>query len=190
MKTLNIKKITGIIFFIFHFSFFITLKAQIDAGKKAMCNSYMKSTYIFEGKVDSSKYITIKTGQYTYYNYTVYFMEVNKVIKGDIQKGTIEIEQAADGITYKSPDHTESLHSDDGSPPPPNQGLYFCSNKAGKPLHYQNSNAKSLHFYDGESVTNGMIKKWQRGTGLSEYFPTVAEFYAYISENYGIKIEN
>ena len=93
------KIITSVFLFLFSFFFSIPLKAQTDTvGIKKICDEYMKIfsyKYIFEGKTISSKYITVKTGERSYYNYTSYLVQVHKVIKGNIQSGTIEILQAA-----------------------------------------------------------------------------------------------
>jgi hypothetical protein len=96
-----------------------------EAHKKGVCNAYMRANYIFEGKIISSKYITIKTGERTYANFSSYLVQVNKVIKGNIQIGTIEIVAWAPGITYKGDDHTVGGLIYDGPAPPPDEGIYF-----------------------------------------------------------------
>jgi hypothetical protein len=193
MKTIHIKIITGILFFIFHFSFFSPIIGQIDtAHKRGMCNSLIKkSKYIFEGKIDSSKYITVQTGQYTYYNYMSYSIEVNKVIKGNLQKGTVEILQQAIGVVYKGPNGVISGPKNservDG---PPAKGVYFCfdTTRKGKPLYFKSTNNKTLRFFDGIPSTNGEIKRDPRG-GLGDYFSTLSDFYNYITSNCGVKIQ-
>ena len=179
-------------FFTFHFSFFIPLKAQTDtAGERGICNSYMRTKYIFEGKIDSGKYVTVKTGEYTYANFTAYSVEVDKVIKGNIKKGTIEIIQSAFGDYYKGPEGIKSgPRTFDGPDGPPQEGLYFCwdTTRTGKVLYFKNTNAKTLKFFEGIPSSNGEIKKDPRG-GLSLYFSSLSDFYAYLSTNYGIKIE-
>ena len=107
---------------------FTNILAQKDTnGEKKTCDEYMRSSkYIFEGKVISSKYVTIKTGEYTYVNYNAYLMQVKKVIKGNIQKGTITILEGASGYTYKGPDHSESSHRGADDPGGiPEEGIYF-----------------------------------------------------------------
>ncbi len=168
------------------------MKAQTDeADKKAQCNSIMKATYVFEGKVDSSKYFTIKTGEYTYANFYAYLVEVKKVIKGNIQKGTIEIFTPAPGDTYKGPNGIESYKSAEGYSIPPVQGLYLCWDKTKGITQscYANSNTKTLSYYDGIKATNGVINK-NPDYRITEYFSTLADLYAYISANYGVQVND
>jgi hypothetical protein len=187
MKAIKIKPIITASFFIFHFSFFTPLKAQIDTAthNKRICNSLMKRTYIFEGKVDSEKYFTIQTGQYTYVNFYAYLVEVTRVIKGDIHKGTIEVFQGAPGYTEKGPDGMIYTKSDDGPVPVIKEGVYFCwgTDKYMSKSCYANTNNKILNYNDGIAATNGIINK------SNWYFSTLSDFYAYISANYGVKIE-
>ena len=189
----SIKIITSVFLFLFSFFFSIPLKAQTDTvGIKKICDEYMKIfsyKYIFEGKTISSKYITVKTGERSYYNYTSYLVQVHKVIKGNIQSGTIEILQAAPGITYRGDGYTESMgKAADMDYSVPNEAIYFSNQAVDvKDSGFKNTNSISLLFYDGIPESNGILKKekW----GISRYFSTLSDFYNYISANYGVKIE-
>jgi hypothetical protein len=192
MNTLYRKTITGILFFIFHFSFFTPIVAQTDTlGEKKTVDGYMMATYIFEGKIDSTKYFTVKTGEYSYQNFYAYLVEVTKVIKGNIQTGTVEILQHAPGITYQGPDGGAEFQPRDGPGNPPSRGIYLCWNKDEHMTHsyYANTNGKSLRRY-GEIPVTGDGKIPQERFGISFYFSTLSDFYNYISANYGVKIED
>jgi hypothetical protein len=185
---------------------FLTASAQTDSvRKREVCSAYMKATYIFEGKLDSSKYYTVKTGEgYSdqhktdkgvfYSNFTCYLVEVDKVIKGNIKTGTIEIIEYADGTVFVGHDHRMSKQSSEPMDGPPGKGVYFCYDTAGygygMASYYKNSNAKSLSIRGGISSSNGEIKKTGDGRGITQYFSSLSEFYTYISTNYGIKIDN
>jgi hypothetical protein len=191
MKTTITKKIMTILMSVMVYA---SVSAQLitdTAMKKNICDQYMKAPFIFEEKLDSSKYFTIKTGEYTYENFMSYLVEVKKVIKGNIQIGTIEIVQYADGYIYKGTDHWESAMSSEDRGSPPAYGLCFCFDTNGYRMasNFKNSNSKTLRFYDAGSVTNNEIKKDPRG-GLGLYFSKLSDFYDYISANYGVKIDN
>jgi hypothetical protein len=192
MRTINIKLIT-IPFFIFYFSFFTPLRAQTDDEKKAMCNSYLKATFIFEGRVVSSKYFTIKTGEHTYDNFIAYFVEIKKVIKGNIQTGTIEIMDPAPGIIYKGDnDILTSGQSSDGRNGIVSQGLYFCWDKEINMTksYFKNSNTKTLRYFTGVFSTDGEIKNDPNVLDIGTYFSTFSDFYNFLNANLGIKFEN
>jgi hypothetical protein len=150
--------------------------------------------YIFEGKLDSSKYFTIQTGENTWENFMAYLVEVDTVIKGNIQKGTIEILQIAKGVEKIFPDGSVLSGPDisDGPDGPPSQGLYLCGDTTGWKMasYFNNSNAKTLSFWGGEGVKNGKLNKDPRGRGLGSDFSTLAEFNDYIRANYRVKIDS
>lgn len=187
MKTIIAKRIAAIFGLA---TLFTSIFAQTDtSGEKATCNAYMRAPYMFEGKVDSSKYFTVKIGDYDYENFTAYLVEVDKVLKGNIKKGTIEIVQYADGIIHNGPDGMSANRSSEGIEGPPAKGIFLGFDTAGYRMasYYKNSNFKTLRCYGGISVVNGKIAKDPRG-GIGDYFSTLADFYAYISANYGINV--
>lgn len=165
--------------------------AQPPTGKKAICDELMKNPYIFEGKIISSKhYYTIKTGEYTYENYNSYLVQITKVLRGNIQKGTINLLQPTIGYTYKGPDHWEGgMQPSDGElPNAPIEGLYFCyAQTSMKDSIYQSTNTIAVEYYCGESMSNGELKK-DDNDNLIGYFPSITDFYAYIKANYGIDV--
>jgi hypothetical protein len=118
-------------------------------------------------------------------------VEVTKVIKGNIKKGTVEVFQPADGVTYKGPDGGGSSQSKDGPGPAINEGVYMCWDKGiqMRKSCYSNSNGKTLWYNYGLAATNGIIKKDPRGLDESVYFSTLSQLYDYLSANYGVKIE-
>jgi hypothetical protein len=195
MKTINM----GILFFIFHFSLLTPLKAQMDTtGEKKIIDKYYikRYNYIFQGKIISSRLgIRIKTSEHVSSNYNFYLVQVLKVIKGDIQKGTIEIVYAAGDRTFYY-DDGEIVHGGQGADgplyqSPPAEGIYFFNKTYGgifKDSSDVNTNSKSLEFSEGMAVTNGVIDKQYRSE-LNQYFYKLSDFYAYISANYGVKIE-
>jgi hypothetical protein len=152
--------------------------AQSNEGtvgsKKTISDEMMKCAYIFEGKVISNHSYKVNVDRYI--TYTSYLVEVNKVVKGNIQKGTINI-------------LLRDVHSFDGHKVVPKEGLYCCFNDAPtKDTTVTTTNSKSLTYYCGDSMANGELKK-DDNDNLIGYFPTIAEFYKYISANYGVKIE-
>ena len=151
------------------------LQAQPIATKKSMCDEMMKCSYIFEGKVISSKYYTIKSGEKPE-SYTSYLVKVNKVVKGNISNGTINI-IIPNGVI-----------SSDGYISIPNEGLYCCSEDSPvKDSSTINTNSKSLEYYCGDSMFNGELKD-DANDNLHIYFSSIADFYAYIKANYGIGV--
>ena len=88
MKTTNTKKLLALLGLVILFT---DLSAQNDsAHKKEISSELMRSTYIFEGKVFSYKGYTIKINGINV-NSNSYLIEVDKVIKGNIRKGTINL---------------------------------------------------------------------------------------------------
>jgi hypothetical protein len=197
MKTTSAKIITGILFFIFHFSFFISMRAQTDtAGRRKMCDLYInRSKYIFQGKLISVRNgVRIKTGEHTSSNYNFYLMQVDKVIKGDLLMGTIEIIGCSDPSTYYDNGEIQRFISDDRDPNqgiPASEGIYFSyKNYRGilKDSSDANTNMKSIQLNDEIPLHNGDLVKEKRG--ITKYFTTLSDFYDYISANYGVKIED
>lgn len=182
-----IRKIAGLISFTILFG---SLSAQTDTlGEKISCDGYMNTPYLFQGKLDSVKYFTVKTGENTFANYVSYLVEVDKVIKGNIQPGTIELVYYAEGITYKGTDHISSTKFSEPAETAPSKGLYLGLDSTGHSVasYYKNSNNKTLFFHGGVSVaSDGTINKDPRILDLGNYFPNIADFYTYISANYGI----
>jgi hypothetical protein len=192
MKTSNIKKITVLFSVLL---LFINLTAQTSDSatkRKAMCDQIMKMyKYVFEGKVVSSKVIRVKADKDYYKDANSYIVQVRKVIKGDIKKGTIEIIQYIPGNVYdKYGKILEVLESEDGGGNDfPNEGIYF-SYKDGniKDSGVANTNSKFLEFDGAIPLSKGELVKQKRG--VSEYFSTLSDFYNYLSANYGVKIED
>ena len=172
IKTNNIIVLIGLMLI------WLNMSAQLPRGKKVMSDELMKSSYIFEGKVISYKHdykIKVREGEYR--SYSSYLVEVKKIVKGNIEKGTINVLLAV-------------VLSSDGNITIPGEGLYFCYE--GEPIKDSsvvNTNSKSLEYVCGESMANGELKK-DDNDNLINYFPTIAEFYKYISANYGVKIED
>jgi len=195
MKTINIKKITVPLFFIFHFSFFIPLMAQTDTtGERKMCDEYIKrSKYIFQGKVISSKQdVKMRTGEHSYNKVISYLVQVQKVIKGDMQKGTIEIIGWADPTIYYDDGTIQRMILSEGNGNdyvPPGEGIYFSyKEKNIKDTNSVNTNSKSLEFDGAIPLAKGELVK-QEG-GITQYFSKLSDFYAYISANYkGVMIK-
>jgi len=174
MKTPIVKKILtllGLVMVVVH------LSAQTDSsGRKQMSDELMKNSYIFEGKVISIHRYTHKINEEEYKIYTSYIVEVKKVVKGNIQRGTINI---------LIPD----VHISDGQIIMPKEGLYFCyTDSPVKDSSVTNTNSKSLEYYCGESMEKGELKK-DSDDNLINYFSSIADFYAYISANYGVTIK-
>jgi len=153
------------------------ISAQYIASKKTISDELMKNTFIFEGKIISYKHdFTIRRNEHNHIDYMSYLVEVKKVIKGNIKTGTINLLIA-------------NVPTSDGQIGLPGEGLYFCFAEAPKKdSSVANTNAKSLEYDCGESMANGELKKDDHDN-LIGYFPTIAEFYAYISANYGVKME-
>jgi hypothetical protein len=120
-------------------------------------------------------------------------VQVQKVIKGDIQKGTIEIIGWSDPNTYYDNGHIQQFIIADGNPSdhtPPIEGIYFSYKNYGgilKDSSDVNTNSKSLESWGGIPLSNGKLVKEK--AGISLYFSSLAEFYSYLSANYGVKIE-
>lgn len=193
MKTLYIKISTGILFCILHFAFCIHVEAQTDTYKKNMSDQLMKNTFIFEGKIISSKQgVRMKGSDNKYYNFIPYLVQVTKVIKGDIKKGTVEVVGGIYGTGGEDNGKITHYICADGGPDdviPPTEGIYFCDKEIPiKDTGTVNTNSKALNFSGWASMSNGEFKKDNKDA-LIDYFPTIAEFYAYISANYGVKIE-
>jgi hypothetical protein len=173
MKTTH--KIAGILFFIFYFLFSSSLKAQVDTSRrKEFCDGLMKCSYIFQGKIISSRYYTIKTDE-EFKSYTSYLVEIDKVVKGNIKKGTVNI-------------LLPNILSSDGYIWVPSEALYCCYDDSPvKDSSTINSNSKSLEYYCAEAMSNGELKR-DNNDNLIIYFPSIADFYAYIKANYGIDV--
>jgi len=159
-------------------SFCLNMSAQPPTGKKAMCDELIRNKYIFEGKLISKHLYEIKQDDYGTKSYNSYLIEITKIIKGDIKKGTINV-------------LIPIIKVYDGQlPVPPAEGLYFCGDKAAiKDTGVSNTNFKSLEYDCGESMENGELKK-DNNDNLIHYFPNIPDFYNYLSANYGVKIED
>ena len=102
-------------------------------------------------------------------------MEVGKVIKGNIQKGTIDL------VTAAPPSPGEYFL--------PGEGLYFGVEWQDGDSTVANTNSKSLDCSYCQTMSNGEFKN-DNESNIIRYFPTIAEFYNYLSANYGVKIDN
>jgi hypothetical protein len=110
------------------------------------------------------------------YHNNSYLMEVDKVIKGNIQKGTIVL------VTAAPPSLGQYFL--------PGEGLYFCiEERQDGDSTVANTNSKSLDFYYSQTMLNGEFKN-DNESNIIRYFPTIAEFYNYLSANYGVKFDN
>ncbi len=193
MKTVNIKKTIALYSVLLLSINLSAQKTDSAARKKAMCNKIINMyKYVFEGKVISSKQdVRIRTGEHTYSKANSYLVQVQKVLKGDIQKGTIEIIGWSDPNTYYDNGEIQRVIIADGNSgdyTPPIEGIYLSYKiKNIKDSNNVNTNSMALEFDGAIPLHNGELVKEKRG--ISQYFATLAEFYAYISENYGVKIE-
>jgi hypothetical protein len=171
----------------------LDISAQPPTGKKAISDELMKNPYIFEGEIISSQhYYTIKTGEYSYENYNSYLVQVTKVIRGNIQKGTINLLQSVPGVIYRDSNMTRlaGQPSDGGVPNVPKEALYFCYRELPTiDSSYKTTNTMAVECYAAESMSNGELKN-DNYDNLILYFSSKAEFYDYISANYGITIGN
>lgn len=191
MRTINIKQLTTLILASLLCTYISAQSGQDTSLEKQICDGYMNTPYLFQGKLDSVKYFTVKTGENTFANYVSYLVEVDKVIKGNIQPGTIELVYYAEGITYKGTDHISSTKFSEPAETAPSKGLYLGLDSIGHsvPSYYKNSNNKTLFFHGGVSIANdGTINKDPRILDLGNYFPNIADFYTYIKANYGIDV--
>jgi hypothetical protein len=155
----------------------LSVLAQTTDLKKQFCDDVMRDSYIFEGKVISQHNYKVSGDENRYRSYTSYIVEVTKVVKGNIQKGTVNILKingiSAEGAPFILPD----------------EGLYFCDKDSSvKDSSVANTNSKSLEYYCGDSMSNGELKK-DNNDNLIDYFPSIKDFYDYISENYGVTIK-
>jgi hypothetical protein len=148
-----------------------------NGNKKGICDEMMKCSYIFEGKIISMHSYKTKEDEDKYRGYSSYIIEVKKVVKGNIHRGTINV-LLPFGI------------SKDGNPVVPGEGLYCCyTDSPVKDSSVVNSNSKSLEYVCGDSMSNGELKK-DNNDNLILYFSSISDFYNYISANYGVKIED
>jgi hypothetical protein len=191
MKKIITKKIWIVLGLILLFA---NISAQNDAQKKSECDSYLTpSKFIFQGKVISSKLrIRRKVSEHKYLNFDSYLIQVQKVIKGDMQKGTVQIITGTYGIGFEDTGKISEYVSTDGSRYdniPPSEGIFFSNEGIVdvKDSSAANTNSKSLQFWCAIPLLNGELVKEKRG--ISQYFSTLSDFYAYISANYGIKID-
>jgi hypothetical protein len=165
--------------------------AQEDTAiiRKQQCDYLINNApYIFEGKLISSKDLEGA--------YISNIIEVQNVIKGSIQKGTVEI------ITTKSrftDDKGNQIIVSDNYPAMfSSTAIYFCADiENAKKLEYQlsfyskqaqSANTKTLISLDGAAFTDNKIITHRPYTAF-KYFTTMSQFYSYISKNYAIKID-
>jgi hypothetical protein len=190
MKTIIVKQIAALMGLAILFT---NISAQNDAGKKGECDAYINpSTYIFQGKIISSKLgVRRKVSEHKYLNFNSYIVEVDEILRGSIQKGTIEIITGVYGIGFEDSGKIQHYIAFDRDPSdiiPPNEGIYFFNEKEVdiKSPSIDNTNGKSLQFWSAIPLSNGELKKETRG--ITQYFSTLSDFYNYISENYGINV--
>jgi hypothetical protein len=114
-------------------------------------------------------------------------VEVQKVLKGNIHKGTIEIMYGpGHGYIYYDNGEVQEFSQSDAAPPPPTEGIYFSSGVKNW-NDSTNSNSKSLDFAGAIALSNGKIVKERRG--ITQYFTKLSDLYAYIKTNYGIDVD-
>ncbi len=188
MKTTLVKTLMTLLGLVMLFT---NLSAQSDTNKakKQWCDyDIRKSQYIFEGKLISSKYLHLKSGEYTFANFNSYKIDVQRVIKGDIQSDTIIIIEPTDGIVEDKDGITTQKHTFDQPQAniPNGPALYFCYDAGNYAIisGALNTNAKLLKFCDGVSISDNKIS----GDRIGKYFSTLTELYNYLSANYDVKI--
>jgi len=171
MKTIVISTITLLVLMC------LNIYAQPADGKKGICDDIMRCSYIFEGKVISMHDYKVKGDENPRKSYYSYLVEVTKVVKGNIQKGTINI--IIPNVYGSEGSHITAA----------NEGLYFCDDSPVKDSSVTNTNSKSLGYAFGATMANGELIK-NNHDDLIGYFPTIKDFYDYISENYkGVTIK-
>ena len=175
MKKTITKQLMALLAFVMLFT---NVSAQTD--KKVYFDDLMKnSTNIFEGKAISSKCFRSETGGI----FTSVIVEVQGVVKGSIQKGTIEIilnGGRLDGETDLS-SHPIML--------PIGTGLYFCSEaeKSVSNSKIQNANTKSLRVQEVVEFNKNEVTASTEGIG--KYFSSVTDLYNYLKNTYAINID-
>ena len=165
---------------------FTNMSAQTDtaAARKIFCDRVMSNTtYIFEGKYISSKNFRGTDGGY----YVSYLLEVQEVIKGQLQKGTVEITAESDNYIGEGGDHVKVQDA-----MPVVYGgttLYFCSDaeKATYNSGVVKTNSTPLSVVDVASFSNDKILQ-HHPYGMFTYFTKISDVYEYLKKNYNIKI--
>jgi hypothetical protein len=195
MKTTIAKKIIVLVGLVMLITNLSAQRAVYDtnmtaAERRNLLNGIMKEfnyKYVFQGKVISTNYITVAKGEDIYENFPFYLIEVQRVLKGDIKKGTIEI-MGPGGNHHKKGDGVEFISSE-GFDYPPGEAIYFsnCDAEVGiTDSSVVNTNLKTLIYYDGIPLSNGELVKGPRE--LTQCFSSLSEFYDYLRTN-GFKID-
>ena len=179
------------------------ISAQSDSISKRMCDLYMKNPYVFEGKALSYKSVRVETDSgyskiekargISYANYNIYLVEVDRVIKGDIHKGTIEIIQGTYGIFFKGKDFTEELGApSDGNDDLPSHAIYCVYDVTPRAMDstallIPNTNSKMVQCYLGLVIP---ISNGRSGAVVGGYqSSTLSAFYEYLNKNYALHID-
>src|ERR1035437_9592630 len=164
------------------------LRNQNDAGmRKQQCDIIMKkyAAYIFEGKLISSKEFKGTNG----WLYVSNIFEVNEVISGNIQKGTVEV--ISDAPYQKSNDGTISQSKDKWIPIHNGTTLNFCTDAEAEATNSGavKTNSKSLRISDATVFSDNKITT--HGTySMFNYFSTISQVYEYLKTNYNVSINN
>jgi hypothetical protein len=152
--------------------------------RKQRCDFTVKeASYIFEGKLISSKNFRSTDGGY----YTSNSFEVNEVISGSLQKGTVEIVERRYNYTD---DEGGMIRTSDGHSFIYNgTTLYFCSDAKASELNsgISNTNTKVLNIVDGTAFSGDKITQHDHYSVFS-WFTTMSEFYTFLRNNNGIKV--
>jgi hypothetical protein len=148
--------------------------------RKQRCDTAMKHTnYIFEGKLISSKSIGGA--------YISNIIEVQEVISGSIQKGTIEIISNKSrwtddkGNQVIATDNWQSIYN--------GTALYFCTDveKDVNSSGITNANSKTLRVWEATAFSGDKIEN-HGPYSMFNYFSTVSQVYEYLQTNYNVKI--
>ncbi|MBS1647893.1 MAG: lamin tail domain-containing protein [Bacteroidetes bacterium] len=203
MKPTITKKIIALIYaIIISATGFAQTKNDSTERRKIVCDEIVKqSAYIFEGKLISIKDFKGQDNNH----YTSALIEIQEVIKGNIQKGTIELitedsyyeeevtpsQNGNSNADVKS--HTISIVHDASQVVYNGTALYFCSGteKGTTTSGVINSNNKSLFVIDGVPFTNNIIhQEGIKGLRIGSHFKTMSDLYTFMKNNNAMNISN
>jgi hypothetical protein len=189
METKSTKKITGLLALLFaiaSFSMFAQHSASDTIETRNLKLAYLvkQQPYIFVGKLISSK--DFKSTEGVYYSSNLF--EVDNVISGNLQKGTVEIIEKKynyvddKGETHRAFDGHSFIYN--------GTTIYICSDSkfTGLSSGTSNTNAKSLSIIDGTAFSNDKITQHDHYS-VFNWFKNMNEFYNELSNTYGIKVD-
>jgi len=180
MKKINLNS-SKMLFLITFLFLSISSVAQTDWDRKVLDGLINKSPYIFIGKAISSKTFKTIDGRPA----TSVIINVMEVIKGSINKGSVEIVFLCSG----SIDSVTNIVIGNEIEIPESNAIYFTNNASEWALNSKIPNSNNLTL-DIKSIlpfnTDNEITKINGRFWLS--FKEVTEVYDYFDKNYGIKV--